>query len=352
MKLGFYSFDVAPGNNMELLAAEAKKRGHEVINPPKQKAVGEEDMAALLGCDVVVTGLSSFETEQELNIVRHLPDRTKWIVVEDVPDSCLRPLARDYAGKAEAVFMAPHSSLVDAHAFGYRYSLGFGPPPLWGKEYNELMAAKATNLRQKIQKTVIGGEPISIRDNDILVGFVGGKEPDLNNLVLAMLFRALAGWHRAVIGFSQHPGEKATKPEEEERFAEAFKDRAEMLNNVWHLSKNWKGVEVGAAADVMIYAGGTNASISGAYARIPGVYLDIKEVRERIVAQTGKETWFVPELGGCYKATDIDSLSAKLRIATSDEGKAELRSMQKSAFPIPDDWDTVSKILDYIEQYA
>lgn len=351
-KFGFYSYDVGPGNNMELLAAEAKKRGYEVVNPKKQAPLSKEALVALRGCCVVVTGLSSFETRHELNIVRNLPDNTNWVVFEDVPDSCLRPEARDYAFRVDRLLMTPHTKLEDVARFGFRKNICLGPPPLWGVEYHELMRAKAMHLRKGMEKTAsIGKAFLPLQSTDELAGFVGGKEPNINNLVLAMLIHALENKFRSVIGFSQHPGEKATKPEDEERFARAFEARADMLRQCWHLAKNWKGVEVGATADVMVYAGGTHASIAGAYARLPGVYLDIPEVRDRMVKQTGKETWFVPELGGCYKASNsVDNLASVLRLATSEEGKAELLATQEAAFPIPDDWNTAAKIIDHIEQ--
>lgn len=350
-KFGFYSFDVALGNNMELLATEAKKRGHEVVNPIKQMPVSEEAMVALVGCNVVVTGLSSFETWQELEVVRQLPDNVKWVVFEDVPDSCLRPKARDFAYRADMLLMAPHTNLEDVARFGYRIKTYLGPPPLWGVEYHELMRAKAMHLRKGMEKTASTGKALlPLRSTDNLVGLVGGKEPNINNMVLAMLIHALENKFGSVIGFSQHPGEKAIKPEDEERFASALKAREEMLKQCWHLAKNWKGVEIGAAADVMIYAGGTHASIAGTYARVPGVYLNIPEVRERMVKQTGKDTWFVAELGGCYKASDVDSLAATIKLASSDEGKAYLLAMQEAAFPIPDDWNMAAKIIDYVEQ--
>lgn len=360
-KFGFYSYDVGPGNNMELLAAEAKKRGHEVVNPTKQMPVSEEAMVALVGCDVVVTGLSSFETWKELEVVRQLPDKVKWVVLEDVPDSCLRPKAHDFAYRTDLLLMAPHTNLEDVARFGYRHSIALGPPPLWDKEYHELMRAKAMHLRKGMEKTAsIGKAFLPLQSTDNLVGMVAGKEPNINNLVLAMLIHALENKFRYVIGFSQHPGEKAIRKEgqsdedfqcEVEGFERAFKARADMLKQCWHLAKNWKGVEIGATADVMVYAGGTHASIAGAYASVPGVYLDIPEVRERMVKQTGKETWFVAELGGCYKASDVDSLAATIKLASSDEGKAYLLAMQEAAFPIPDDWNTASKIIDHIEQF-
>ncbi|MDP3764522.1 MAG: hypothetical protein Q8Q95_02785 [bacterium] len=349
MKLGFYSFDVAPGNNIAILAAEARRRGHEVVDPEKQKPVSDRAMVELMTCDMVVTGLSSFKTEMELDVARYLKNETKWVVLEDVPESCLRPKARDFANRADLLLMAPHTKPEDAARFGFRRNICLGPPPLWGKEYNELIAAKEANVRQNMEKVVMGGNPIQLQTSDVVVGLVGGKDSPINDLVLGMLIQALAGHHKAVVGFSQHPGEKATKPEDEERFTRAFQERAEMLSRIWHLSKNWKGVEVGAVADVMIYAGGTNASISGAYARIPGIYLDLPEVRARMVTQSGKETWFVAELGGALVVDNKEDLGPMIKTALSNEGRQYLLDMQEKNFPLPEDWHTEKKIIDYLE---
>ena len=88
MKLGFYCFDHAGGDALKIVAEEAISRGHQVVNPAKQMPVSEEAMIALMGCDVVVTGLSSFKTEMELEVVRQLDPKISWIVFPCLAISC------------------------------------------------------------------------------------------------------------------------------------------------------------------------------------------------------------------------------------------------------------------------
>ncbi|MBI2052370.1 MAG: hypothetical protein HYT38_01670, partial [Candidatus Sungbacteria bacterium] len=99
------------------------------------------------------------------------------------------------------------------------------------------------------------------------------------------------------------------------------------------------------------YASGTNISIAGAYARVPGVYLDDEGVRARMRAQTGQEKWFVAELGGAHKASGDFGLSMALNTLIKDPtARQALYHDQEQAFPLPDDWHTERKIIHFLEQ--
>ena len=125
-----------------------------------------------------------------------------------------------------------------------------------------------------------------------------------------------------------------------------------MLQQVtWANTSQWGGSQVAGAVDVMIYASGTNISIAGAYARVPGVYLDDEGVRSRMVEQTGQEKWFVAELGWAHKASGDFGLSMALNILIKDPAARQvLYHDQEQAFPLPEDWHTETKIVRFLEQ--
>ena len=128
-------------------------------------------------------------------------------------------------------------------------------------------------------------------------------------------------------------------------------EREEMLRGVLVAdTSNWKGAELAAAADVMVYASGTNISIVGAFARRPAVYLDDESVRARIAKQSGGDgSWFVAEFGGAYKAKSVNDLLSCIMAALSKPGRDELCRWQEAAFPLPDDWHTEDKIIRALE---
>ncbi|MEK7077696.1 MAG: hypothetical protein AAB928_01200 [Patescibacteria group bacterium] len=360
MKIGFYCFDNAGGDAMKLLAEAAFKAGHEDVLFSKQTRglALEEEIA---GFDAMVTGLSSFETEQELAFAEIcLRHNIPWYVFEDVPGACLRPKAKDLAPRAKLVFLALPSGADDAREFGYPGSVYLGPPPQWRVEYETLTQAKAENWRSKMCKRIGSGEAtFGLYQNDKVVGLIGGKDPEENNRVIKLLVSVVLGMGKdnIVIAFGRHPGEKPNpdKPGDQGRFERAFAERSNMLESIWTGVTDdtgvWKGSRIAGAADVMVYASGTNISIAGAYARVPAVYLDDKGVRERIKSQSGQEKWFVAELGGAYKASGDFGLSMALNMLIKDpSARQDLYHLQEQAFPLPDDWHTEHKIIRFVEQ--
>ncbi len=357
MKFGFFCFDNAGGDAMSILADAAYQAGHESMLFPKQvRGLAQNSESEVTGLDAMVTGLSSFEVDQELAFADLcVKSRVPWYVFEDVPGACLRPKAKEWANQAKLVFLALPSGADDAAKFGYPGSVYLGPPPQWRVEYEKLMQAKAENRRARIDKAVYGGMMFrSLGPYDKVIGLIGGKDPEENNRVIQIVVAAIAGMENIVLAFSQHPGEKPDpdKPEEVECFRRLFLERNRMLERiVWANTNQWAGAQVVGVADVMIYASGTNISIAGAYARVPGIYLDDEGVRARMVKQTGQEKWFVAELGGTHKASGDFGLSMALSTLIKDPATRQaLYHSQEQAFPLPEDWHTETKIIRFLEQ--
>ena len=363
MKLGFYCFDNAGGDALKIVAEEAKSRGHEVVNPVKQLPVSDEAMVALLDCDAVVTGLSAFETDMELNVVRWLRSEIPWFVFEDVPEAALRPKAKELAYRAKLVFAAHPSGAQAVQDFGYAGSVCLGPPSQWRAEYEGVMAAKANNARSEISKTRRPSNTAAIMNlkdactvwslegNDKVVGIILGKDPDENNRILRLLKDALSELGDSyVLAISQHPGEKATKTEDKDRFEGAFAERKEILSGIWHFDSGWKGAKLAGNVDVLVSGSGSNITIASAYARVSQVWLDDEGVRARMRAQTGKDTWFVAELGGMLVADGVGDLGPMIKTALSERGRQYLLQMQENNFPLPEDWHTEKKIVDLLEK--
>jgi hypothetical protein len=373
MKIGFYCYDNAAGDAMAILAKAAEELGHRVVLFPKQvrgyAAAHADEMA---DCDVVVMGLSSFQAQEELNLIRRL-DGVKWVVFEDVPGVCMRPLVKemDLVWRADLVLLASPTVADLAKMFGYKCNLVYlGPPPQWRKEYETLMAAIASNKRMEMVTRNRRGQivkgPLGDGDHEVMlvggrtvIGLIGGKDPVENNRVINIVAKVVDDMG-AVIAFGEHPGEKAERKDdmsddefeaEKARFGRLFAEREEMLRDVWVADvSGWKGVQLAAAVDVMVYASGTNISIAGAFARRPAVYLDDESVRARLAKQTGGDgSWFVAELGGAIKAKTGEDLLTCIRTALSDSGKEELRRKQEVAFPMPEDWHTEIKIIRALE---
>ena len=378
MKLGFFAYDNAAGDAMAILAKSAEELGHQVVLFPKQVlGYAVEHAAEMRDCDVVVTGLSSFQTQEELDLVEMLDKGSiKWVMFEDVPGTCMRPLVktRDMVWRADLVLLASPAVAEAAKEFGYRCPLVYvGPPPQWRKEYETLMAAIASNKRMEMETRSWRGQIVKGPLGDggrmsdymlvggrTVIGLIGGKDPAENNRVIKIVASVVDDMSDAVIAFGEHPGEKAERKEgmsdyefeaEKARFGRLFAEREEMLRGVWVAdTSNWKGAELAAAADVMVYASGTNISIVGAFARRPAVYLDDESVRARIAKQSGGDgSWFVAEFGGAYKAKSVNDLLSCIMAALSKPGRDELCRWQEAAFPLPDDWHTEDKIIRALE---
>jgi len=62
-----------------------------------------------------------------------------------------------------------------------------------------------------------------------------------------------------------------------------------------------------------------------------------------------RDTWFVEELGGAFKASSALSLSSAIKLLSGDVGKKMLAQTQAENFPVPEDWGTETKIVRFLE---
>lgn len=366
MHIGFFCYDNAGGNAMKLLADTAAAMGHTVKLFPKQvRDQAVTAWLALKSMDMMVTGLSSFLTEEELAFADQCrKNGVPWVVFEDVPGACRRPKVKEYAPHAAAVIVAHPMMVAAAKVFGYTGELAYlGPPPQWRTDYRTLIEARKVNLMGRMTK-VDGNTGVAmsvpVGDDDMVIGLVGGKDPVENNRVLRIVVEAAKQAPRVVIAFAKHPGEKPERKssmtnaeyEELERvFDRLFAERHEILAEVQAADVDgWNGMQVAATVNVMVYASGTNISIAGAYAGVPGIYLDDDGVRERMREQTGQDNWFVADLGGAIKVKNAGSLVVHLGSLSTESGLRQLRRAQEAAFPMPNDWFTEPKIIRFIEK--
>ncbi len=357
MRVCFAAYDLGPRANLELIAKKARDLGHEVVVIPSEKILNPSSAGVIAISDVLVTGLASFETEADLlaascALYRSVP----WVVFEDVPGACRRPKAQALIEKSSAVILAHPAEEFRQQAveFGYRPEVltYLGPPPQWRVDYEVVQEAISQNLREKVYMVPArGGDLVNVPQSSRIIGLIGGKDPAINNKVLRLIAEAIAGQSDFAIAFSQHPRERAEKPEQEAMFARAMDERMQILHNLNQVMvKHLKGAEVVGLADIMIYAGGATNSISGAMLQRCQIYYEDDTVRARMRdQQNGWDTWFVTEMGGAIKAHTPEGLGASLKVLTTLAGKEMLARNQTQSFPVPADWDTETKIVRFLE---
>ena len=171
---GFYAYDKGPSNMIALVAQEAQKRAHHVVHiPPQVKSGALEYVEAASECDAILIGLSSFQTQEETDFVNAVwkrqrekmerwighdigdnewPDhftRAKVVVMEDVPGTCLRPLAKDLTSQVYAAIVAAPFAAEDALNFGYKMVRYEGPIPTQEDTHT---AAKVVRFLEEITR--------------------------------------------------------------------------------------------------------------------------------------------------------------------------------------------------------
>lgn len=357
-KLGFYAYDVGPSRVLEGIQDIAKEMGHEtVMLPPQVQNVARDRIEELRACSLVLLGLSTHETDQEIALADTLmKDGIPVVVIEDTLGTSLRPAARSIAPTVTADIVALPAGIETAHSFGYKKELYLGPPSHWGEDYKKILDAES--LRPTLRKVRPGnGESVPIGEDDILINIEGGKGRPLqiNKVLRSIRDAAFALFgDRVVLSFGKHPGERAEKNEEQELYARAYEDRERALSEkgLWTIDSKLSNAQRVGVADLTVFSGGgPTQSITGAYARKTTAYWmqDAPGIMKDQIG--GTSSWFVADLGGTYPlmSADPERLQKDLQILFSAEGQAALHAKQVEQFPLPEQWDCRRKILAFLE---
>ncbi len=367
MKLGCYGYDAVFGNLFPPIAAEAEKRGYEkpIVLPYGVRGIAAERKDEMRGCDVGLVGLSSYQTQEELELL----DALKWVVIiADVPTSELRPKAQQWVQaqrdlprsqrKLKGLLLALEASRDGAIRFGYPaediYHLG--PPPHWGVSYRQMVEIDAQTVRAGLCKRHGDGEPQSLTAEDFLVYVPGTKITPVVNAMLRSVIqvgREILG-DRFALGFVRHPGERPESPKEETPFAEAMEERQHLLEGLTRVDLyDVTNPQRYAVADRIVYSVGPNESIAGAFARNDRMVYYRDENTIAALAASGSEggKWFVAELGASYVITP-QTYREGLRFFFGPDGPASVRAKQEEHFPLPETWDTAPAIVDFLEEIA
>lgn len=362
MKVGYYGYDNVFRSLFPPIIKEAEEvRGHEkgVWLPPQVRGVAAERKREVFSCDVLLLGLSSFQTQEELELVDMAK---KVVVIADVPGSELRPKAQMWVQEQAAflrtqrtlrgLIIALKSSRQRAFGFGYRPEdiHYLGPPPHWGVSYRQMLSCGADLAYTRSGITVrYWNQERRLVSGDYLVFVPGGKNPLLTNTLLRhsiVAGKELLG-ERFLLGFAPHPGERAEKPEDEEMFARAFAERDILLKGLRRADMSpFTNPERYAIADLVITTGGPTETVSASYARNTNIMYYRDEAVTKLLAESGVQDgkWFVPDYGGAHLVGPGNFL-AGMRFAMSAEGKEYLRIKQEENFPLPETWDTATAIV-------
>lgn len=359
-KIGFYAYDVGPGNMLKLIAEAAAKMGHEVVVlPPQVRGVSAERGKEMADCNVVLIGLSSFQTQEEIALLDQLlPLGIPVVVIEDVPGTCLRPMAKDYAPKISCAIVSMPFAETDARSFGYKNVVYLGPPHHWGKAFKDIELTLAIRDSIRGRLTAIDGELGVVRPiiySDAIIYCPGGKNAVFVNKILRLVIEAgkKALGDRLVFAFRGHPGEKAEKEADKQLFQQMFAEREIMLKEVTHLQNaDFNNAQLIAASDLTIYTGGMTDSINSAYARLASIQWYDDETRASLQKQgilSGK--WFVGELDGARQVTSPGEMTDAIKTLLTPQGQEELHRHQEQNFPLPVTWDTAPEIVRFLEKY-
>lgn len=369
MRVGYYGYDNAFRNLFPLIIKEAEDmRGNEkgIWLPPQVRGIAVDRKDEMRDCDVVLLGLSSFQTQEELELIEAC---RRVVIIADVPGSELRPKAREWVQaqqslpkaerKLKGLLLALESSRSMAIDFGYPpediYFVGV--PPHWGVGYRQMRGIDISSARSRV--TIRHGHDGEVQQlgDKFLLFIPGGKNPRMTNILLQHSIaagRGLIGVDQMVIGFTPHPGERPEKPEEEEIFAEAFVERGKLLAGLSLADmKPFTNPERYAIAHLVVTTGGPTETISAAYARNTNVVYYRDDAVTAFLAESGVKDgkWFVPDYGGAH-LVGPDGFLDGVRFAMSNEGKEYILRKQEENFPLPETWDTAPAIVDFLEKAA
>lgn len=201
-------------------------------------------------------------------------------------------------------------------------------------------ALNRNSLRSKlvVQKN---GVCRTLDPSETVVFVSGTKSPEVVNSMLSATIsveKEMFG-EKFVLAFRKHGGEKAEKPEDQERYERAWAERTKLLSDVWMIGgSSTSNPEWYALADMSVVSGGPTDTIVGAYARMGMVYYmndDSKKMMKKSGSVDG--TWWVAEYGGAYIAlsgafrgnTPFRPFNRRQRASSGIAGEKFLRSSEK-----------------------
>lgn len=319
-KISFFAHDLGPARNLVFLAAEALNRGHRIV------FVGNRDAGKCLDladCEILVTGLSSFQNEEELQMgAAAVSNGIPWLVLADTHLAWGRAAARGRVSSAIAI-VASAAEIEMARKFGYKDAVYLGGPPLW-KTFSGIIAAESQRI-PGMKVILVGGIKSMGITNDFLAA------------VVAAMGELSVPWR---LIFKPHPNEKKT-PEEEKR-------RARILEDADILERPESADRLLGSVDLSIHACGATAAITAAYLRLPVIYFENEEVRQRLREVTGSADWFPATAGACNLATPGTMAREIKKLLFDKEERLKLEERQAEVYPATEGELPEKQFMDFV----
>lgn len=278
--------------------------------------------------DAILVGLSSFENQQEINLLQHAQSlEIPTFVLEDTHGSCMRPGAKGQVKQTTAI-VASHLEIKLAKQFGYQDAVYLGGPPLWQSFWHI--------------------QPVDIKRHasEIIVLVGGIKDAVITNTLLRRVIHAMSqiGKKWRLI-FKPHPNETTTTQASQHRYL--------LLGKVTLIESPAPTDSYIPVADICIFTSGATGTITAAYQRKPVIYYEDSSILKRMQQQSGNPHtphWYPAEMGACLKATP-KTMRQIIESLLTDQGRDALRQRQVEVYPKFSDQllNVEKRILDYIQ---
>ncbi len=332
MKILFAGFDLAASQNMAALANAAALRAHRVT------FIGNQLMHQFSSGDtpdVIVTGLASFKTENELKFA-HLARESNipHLVVPETHFVWGRPKAKGLMDHAVCAVVSP-AEVNEAKAWGYKEAVYIGGPPLW-QSYFKLEPCKDIDVPEGVITILVGG----IKDAKLF-------DMMLADVVDSMVFLAETHGFKWQMIFRPHPNEpKETKDEAR---------RAKILEGVTLLDSPHSDKVLIPRVSASIFTSGAMGTIVAPIQRVPSIYYEDDWVLNRMNSQIGRPDWLPAEKGALIKGTPAnltEELEHVLQLSKElPEHHQQLLQKQEEVYPAPEPGMSVEeRILLFIEE--
>lgn len=338
-----YGFDIGPWGNIKLVGEYASRRpgsgwtAKVLGNQPL--GLSPEDFLRPLPDVLLIGGPSSFKNDEELALIE-LAGRCgiPIAVLCDTHRSFARPPAKGEVDCTVAI-VASACEVAAAEAFGYKGAAYLGGPPAWQDWWGLTERHPSPDPLFTIYAEGVKSVPVTTE----LVRAVGaGTKLALDGTPWKFIFRP-------------HPNEATgtdAPRDEAERDAWA-EDRRRALSglplfnsaairNKWGAvcpsSVNVDGDAALCGAHVSFFTSGGTSTIKAAMNRKVCGYYESRSVRERMLAQTGEETWWPaePETWAVCKVTTAEEVAALIANAQFESWRTELKARQEAAYPEPE----------------